>query len=56
MRNADDDISFFDYDTETLEESNMGAFFHEMGPLEFKGEWARFRLSVTGILLCLSFL
>jgi hypothetical protein len=42
FHNADEDQSFFEYNNEEGEQ-NMGSFLHDVGEVEFKGAWARFR-------------
>ena len=42
FQSADDNQSFFEYDNEELDLS-MGSYLHDVGEVEYKGIWARFR-------------
>jgi hypothetical protein len=43
--NASDDLGFFEYDTEELEES-MGSYIHDVGEVEYRKSWARVRVDM----------
>ena len=43
--NASDDLAFFEYRTEDLEES-MGSFIHDCGEVEYRKTWARVRVDM----------
>eukprot|EP00955_Chlamydomonas_euryale_P069767 360578-Chlamydomonas_euryale.AAC.6 len=45
FHNADDDQSYFDYDNDAAENA-MGSFLHDVGEVEFRGTWARFRVDM----------
>ncbi|GLI70598.1 hypothetical protein VaNZ11_015528, partial [Volvox africanus] len=42
-QNADDDQSFFEYDNDELEagETRMASYVHDIGEVEYQGNWAR---------------